>query len=308
MLLFLLILIPAVLVLGGSYYGYKLSFYYKDPLESPYKYVRTGQTEKVSERLDKLIKAYDEEPYEAVSICSHDGLRLSGKYYHYCGNAPLEIFFHGYKGSAIRDFCGQWQTAKELGHNVLLVDQRCHGGSEGHSISFGILEREDCLCWIKYACERFGDTAIILSGVSMGAATVLMAAGMDLPENVKCAVADCPFDAPSNIIKKVLEKDMGMPVKLLYPLIRLGGRLYGGFDLEAASPIEALKKTKLPILLIHGDEDNFVPCSMSQKLHAAAPEKTEMHIINGSGHALNYVTAPEQYSMTVKAFIGKHMN
>ena len=195
--------------------------------------------------------------------------------------------------------------AKSAGHNVLLINQRCHGGSEGHTITFGILERRDVLGWIRYACDRFGNVPILLSGISMGAATVLMVSGMELPDNVKGIIADCPYDAPSNIIRKVLGQDMGMPVKVVYPLIRMGGMLYGKFNLNADSPVEAVKKATVPILLIHGDDDRFVPYSMSCNIYAAAPEKIEFHTIPGAGHALNYVKDPEGYSRIVNSFYEK---
>jgi fermentation-respiration switch protein FrsA (DUF1100 family) len=143
---------------------------------------------------------------------------------------------------------------------------------------------------------------MLLNGVSMGAATVLMVSGMELPENIKGIIADCPYDAPSNIIKKVLGQDMGMPVKVVYPLIRMGGILYGKFNLNADSPVEAVKRSNVPILLIHGDDDRFVPHPMSCSIAAAAPETIEFHTIAGAAHAMNYVTDPESYRAIVTAF------
>ena len=141
------------------------------------------------------------------TITSHDGLKLTGRYYHVSDGGPLEIQCHGYKGNPFVDFAGAWRIAKEAGRNVLLINQRCHGGSEGHTITFGILEKQDVMAWITYANNRFGKIPMLLNGVSMGAATVLMVAGMELPENVKGIIADCPYDAPANIIKKVLGQD-----------------------------------------------------------------------------------------------------
>ena len=252
----------------------------------------------------KMIRAY---PYKEYSLTSHDGLKLTGRYYQVCEGAPLEIQCHGYKGNALRDFSGAWQMAKAAGHNVLLINQRCHGGSEGHTITFGILERRDVMAWIRYANNRFGNVPTLLSGVSMGAATVLMVSGMDLPDNIKGIIADCPYDAPSNIIRKVLGQDMGMPVKLVYPLIRMGGRFYGKFNLDGDSPVEAVKRAEIPILLIHGDDDRFVPYDMSRNIHAAAPDKITFHTVPGAGHALNYVTDPEGYRQAFQAFIRKYM-
>ena len=301
----LILILLAILLSGFLYalhYGYKLAFQYTDPMASPYDYTDNEQTRKCKAVQDAVIADFLEVPFEEVSITSHDGLKLTGKYYHVCDGAPLEIQCHGYKGNALRDFSGSWQMAKAAGHNVLLINQRCHGGSEGHTITFGILERRDVLGWIDYASNRFGNVPILLSGVSMGAATVLMVSGMDLPKNVKGIIADCPYDAPSNIIKKVLGQDMGMPVKIVYPLIRMGGMLYGKFNLNADSPMNAVKKSAVPILLIHGDDDRFVPYEMGCNVHAAAPEKVEFHTITGAGHALNYVTDPEGYTKIVNDF------
>ena len=300
----MLILLAAVLAafLYALHFGYKLAFQYEDPLASPYNYPDTDQTRKVKPVLDPAIAAFLEAPYEDVSITSHDGLKLTGRYYHVCDGAPLEIQCHGYKGNPFVDFAGAWSIAKAAGRNVLLINQRCHGGSDGHTITFGILEKQDVMAWITYANNRFGRVPMLLNGVSMGAATVLMVSGMELPDNVKGIIADCPYDAPANIIKKVLGQDMGMPVKLVYPLIRLGGMLYGKFNLNADSPVEAVKRSQVPILLIHGDDDRFVPHPMSCNIAAAAPETIAFYTISGAAHAMNYVTDPEGYTAIVTAF------
>jgi pimeloyl-ACP methyl ester carboxylesterase len=306
LILFLLILLLAAF-LYALYFGYKLAFQYVDPMASPYDYTDDDQTRKIKPVQDKIIAEFLEVPYEEVSITSHDGLKLTGRYYHVADGAPLEIQCHGYKGNALRDFSGAWQIAKAAGRNVLLINQRCHGGSEGHTITFGILERRDVMGWIRYANQRFGNVPTLLSGVSMGAATVLMVSGMELPGNIRGIIADCPYDAPSNIIRKVLGQDMGMPVKVVYPLIRMGGMLYGKFNLNADSPTAAVQRSTVPILLIHGDDDRFVPYPMSCNIHAAAPETVEFHTIPGAGHALNYVTDPEGYTEIVNAFTAKYL-
>ena len=306
MIWFLLAAFLAV-VLFVLHYGYKLAFYYEDPQASPYAYPDDDQTRSVKAVLDAAIAEFEAEPFEEVTISSHDGLKLMGRYYHYADGAPLEIMCHGYKGNAIRDFCGSWRIAREDGRNVLLIDQRCHGKSEGRTITFGILERRDVQNWIRWANDRFGEVPVLISCVSMGAATVLMVSGMELPGNVKAVVADCPYDAPSNIIRKVLGQDMGMPVGVVYPLIRFGGILYGRFNLNGDSPLEAVQKTRLPILLIHGDDDRFVPYAMSVNLHAAARSRITFHTVPGAGHALNFAKDPETYARVIREFTGKHL-
>ena len=157
---------------------------------------------------------------------------------------------------------------------MILVDERGHGRSEGRVLSFGIKEQYDCLEWTKYATERFGeDTKIVLGGISMGAAIVLLAAGLDLPNTVKGILADCGYTSPKEIVQKV-SGDRGLPVKVMYPLARLGAKLFGHFDLEDGDTEEALRKCKVPVLFIHGEDDRLVPCEMSRRNYAAcASEK-----------------------------------
>lgn len=293
----------AAAVLYALYFGYKLAFYYEEPQEDPFQYHRDDQTKPLENTLDQALSDFLAVEYERVSIVSQDGLTLTGRYYSVAEGGPLMIQMHGYKGNAVRDFCGVWPVAMEHGCNVLLVDQRCHGESQGHTITFGIKEHLDCCSWVDYACSRFGAVPMVLMGVSMGAATVLMASGRELPGDVKGIVADCPYDTPANIIKKVLKVEMGLPVNLVYPLIRLGGILYGRFDLEAYSPMEAIVHSKVPILLIHGDADGFVPHEMSCRLKETAPEIVEFHTIPGSGHAMNQVTDPALYRSILEPFL-----
>ena len=134
-------------------------------------------------------------------ITSFDGLKLRGKYYECKKGAPLEILFHGYRGDGERDVSAGIERCFALDRNVIIVDQRASGTSEGNVITFGIKERFDCVKWAEFASEKFGaDTPIILSGVSMGASTVMMASKEKLPSNVKCVLADCGFTSPRDII------------------------------------------------------------------------------------------------------------
>jgi len=210
---------------------------------------------------------------------------------------------HGYRGTAIRDFCGGSRIAFELGHNLLIVDQRAHGESGGHTIAFGVEERLDCLDWLKYAVGRFGcDTPMALYGVSMGAATVLMASGLGLPENVKCIVADCPYSSPRAIISKVC-RDMRLPPGPAYWLVRMGAKLFGRVDLDGASAVDAVRQAGVPVMLIHGEADDFVPCSMSREIHGANPHKISLHTFPGAGHGLSYIEDRPRYEALVREFL-----
>ena len=179
--------------------------------------IKGEQYETYAEVIRRAVDRVLPVPYEEVCITSRDGLKLYGRYYHHKDDAPLGIFFHGYRSGPILDGNGGYLICERRGYNVLIVTQRAHGKSEGNVMTFGIKERLDCLDWISYANERFGaKTPIVLMGMSMGAATVLMAAGEDLPENVKGVIADSPFTAPSDIIRTVM-KDYKLPVRFMYP-------------------------------------------------------------------------------------------
>lgn len=247
----------------------------------------------------KQARAY---PYERVSTTSFDGLTLRGKYYELQKDGPIEILFHGYEGSSERDLCGGMQRCFALGRNALLVDHRGHGDSDGHVTSFGILERKDCLAWIDFVIQRFGkDVKIMIGGVSLGAATVLMAAGEQLPKNVVCALGDCSYSSPKEIIRKVV-KDMRLPPALVYPFIKLGAKLFGKFNLEETSPVQAMQTCKIPVIILHGDADTLVPCDMAERIFNACPTKKKLVMINGAGHGLAYPKDEQAYVQAVQDF------
>lgn len=222
-----------------------------------------------------------------VSIQSRDGLTLRGRYYETKKGAPLEILFHGYRGTSERDLSGGVYRCFALGRNALIVDHRGSGTSDGHVITFGVKESQDCLLWVDFVLKEIDPEAkIILTGISMGAATVMTASAMPLPKNVVGILADCGFTSAKAIIQKVM-KDMGIPGKVLYPFVRLGARLFGGFDPEATSPIAAMERCHLPIIFFHGDIDAYVPHAMSvQNFEACASEKKHLVTIQGAGHGL----------------------
>ncbi len=255
-----------------------------------------------ADKIHALINAVMKLKSEDVFVQSKDNLQLHGKLYFVSEEAPTEILFHGYRSFAERDFSGGLQLALSLGHNALLVDQRAHGQSQGKALSFGILERYDCMTWINYVQKRFGkDKRIILVGISMGAATVLMAGGLPLPENVAGIIADCGYSAPSEIIKKVA-KERHFPVWLVYPLIRLGGKIFGGFDIEEETAEKALKRCFVPVLLIHGEDDGFVPCEMSRLNYAACAGKKRLETFPGAEHGLSYLVDQERYQKIITEF------
>ena len=238
-----------------------------------------------------------------VEIVSYDGLRLVGKYYEQEKGSPIEIMFHGYKSTAERDLCGGMQRCFRVGRNALIVEQRACGASEGHVITFGAKESRDCLDWVNFVIKNIDENAeIIITGISMGAATVMTAVSMNLPKNVVGVLADCGFTSTKDIVKKVMEH-RGLPANLLYPFARLGAILFGGFDPDKRSPLKSMKECKLPIIFFHGDEDEYVPCYMSEEnYNACTSEKKRLVVTKGAGHGLCFVIDMVGYFREIDEF------
>ena len=290
-----------------SYLAYRKCFFAdRTKKRDPYSGIDKRGYKPYEARLRSLIDNIISIPYERVEIISRDGVKLCARYYHACDGAPLEIQCHGYRSTALRDFAGSGIAYKERPYNLLLIDQRSHGDSEGKVISFGIRERFDILDWIDYSIKRFGDDVkIVLYGISMGGATVLMAAGEPLPKNVRCVIADSPYSAPIDIIVKVA-REKGVFAPIIKPIVIFGAWLFGGFSIISSSPREAVGRATVPILIVHGDADTFVPDYMSDEILAANPSII-LRKFSGADHAASYLADTENYLALVDGFVDENL-
>ena len=295
--------VVVAIVLLITYWCYLMAFHAdRNVPQEEYPLPKGEIYEPFREKMIQWIKETREMPHEDVEITSFDGLKLRGRYFEFSPDAPVELMFHGYRGSSEQDLSGGVQRCFKVGHSALVVDQRACGRSEGKNITFGILESRDCHSWIEFARQHFGpERKLILCGISMGAATVLMAAGQDLPDNVIGVLADCGYTSPKEIIREVI-RQMKLPPKLCYPFVRLAARLFAGFDLEADSPLEAAARCKVPVILYHGESDDFVPCDMSRRNFEACNARKAFITIPGAGHGLAYGVQPERYLQTLREF------
>ncbi len=304
MIYILILCILLILILGGSFYAYRIAFFSskknRDQLPSTSSHVY----DPYRADMKRIFEQLQNHPFETVTVRSRDGLLLSGRYYHTKDGAPLDIGFHGYRSSPFTDFSGGSELSFSMGHNVLLVDQRAHGSSGGRTIAFGIQERYDVQSWVDFALERFGkDTKIILYGISMGATTVLMASELELPENVKGIIADCPYSSALDIILHVGRKTP-FPRWLIRPFAILGAKLFGGFDIRETTAAQAVEEAQVPILIIHGEADSFVPCQMSD-IVSHNPEKIQRVTVPGAEHGISYLVDTARYRQVVEAFMKK---
>ena len=296
-------------VLGAAgflslYLPYRIAF--RSPQKGQNDIYRLPPGEQYEPRADEMrgmIRRMAAEPCERVSIASRDGLKLRGRLYLRGGpEAPVVLCFHGWRATGLRYFSGGGLFLLGERHNVLLVDQRAQGDSEGRTMTFGVMERWDCLAWLEYIQNRPELRGpVTLYGVSMGAATVLLTSALPLPGNVRCIIADSPYSSPDAILGKV-SRDMGLPEKPALAMMRFGAALFGGFSFDGVNCMEAVKYTRVPILLIHGEEDRFVPLEMSREIAAANPEMIRLVTFPGAGHGLSYLTDTERYRHEVSEF------
>lgn len=305
MILFLILFSVCILFLIALYLIYHLFFLH--PMKKrpdPHNIPAGPLYDDYRESMLQVVKDMETSPHMWLQVTSHDGLRLYARLYgDFSSEKPVVLFFHGYRGRAEWDGYGMYRICKKLGYPILMPDMRAHGKSEG-TISFGIREYRDVQLWIDEALRRFGHSSrFILAGVSMGATSVLLAAGnSSLPDNVIGIVSDCAFSHPSGLLRPIYEEKK-LPAKLLFRVMRLSARLFGGFRLDETVAIEAVTKLSVPVLFLHGTKDKIVPVSMCDELYEACSGPKRKLILTGADHANSAMAFPEAYEAAVLGFL-----
>ena len=247
---------------------------------------------------------------EHITIRSRDGLTLHGDFLpaEYQSN-KLAICGHGYTGCGLKDCVSIAVFFHRMGYNCLIVDHRAHGKSEGDYVGFGILDRFDMKAWIDCMEKRFeGNAEIVLYGVSMGATIAVMTAGLtSLSPSVKAVVADCAFTSPYDVFAHILKRDYHLPP---FPIMNINDmmcRRKAGYGFRDYSTLDAVQATGVPILFIHGKDDDFVPVWMSEKNYKMCRSPKDILIVDNAAHAASYYENKEAYEAKVKGFLEKYV-
>ena len=251
-----------------------------------------------------------QQPIEEIDITARDGIRLRG--YFLPSEEPtdrLVIGLHGYTSEGLGSFASHARFFHDQGFDVLILDLRAHGKSEGDYIGFGVLDRFDCLDWISYVEKRFdSQKRILLHGTSMGAATALMTLGFEeLPDSVKGVVSDCAYTSPYDVFSHILKRDYHLPP---FPIMNINNamcRKKAGYGFSDYSTLTALKQTDRPVLFIHGEADNFVPVWMSRKNAEACVSPHDLVLIPNAGHGASYYENIPLYEEAELHFIAKYI-
>mgnify|MGYP002645866208 CR=1 FL=1 len=237
-----------------------------------------------------------------AEIKSRDGLTLTGHFLEHPEAERIVLMFHGWRGRWDIDGAALTQGLYEERCSILMVNQRAHETSGGKYIGFGVLERYDCLKWLEYLTENTHKLPIYLSGISMGASTVLMASGLDLPERVKGVIADCGFTTPYEMVSIFAEKFMKLKGSSMVEAVNYLCRKKAGYDLKEYSTLEAMKKCRVPVFFAHGTGDDFVPYEMTVQNYEACVSDKKLFTAEGAAHTGSYLSDPRRYMEELTAF------
>lgn len=244
---------------------------------------------------------------EVVSIKTFDGINLKGLYVRQKEQKShrYALIVHGYRAEP-RDMCNYAVYLMDKGWNVLLPGQRGHGWSEGNCVDMGTFACRDMVEWCSFIEKEDPEAKILLYGVSMGAATVMMASGQEnLPDNVVAAIEDCGYTSVWDQFAYSIGVQFNLPVHPMLDLASFICRLKNGYSFRDGSSVRALAKAKIPMLFIHGDKDTYVPYEMLEKNYAAKQGEKEILVVPGAIHATSCFAQPELYYSCVDAFIEK---
>ena len=269
-----------------------------------------GEDEKIIENNKKIAKENSEKWSEAiqqkqVEVKANDNITLRGtEYLKQEETNKWAIILHGYRSNP-SSVLTIGEHFSEKGYNVLIPSMRACADSEGEYVGMGWLDKEDLKCWINLIIEENKNAEIILHGSSMGAATVLMASGDELPANVKNIIADSGYTSVWDIFASEAKARFNLPEFPVLNMFQIVANRKAKYDIKEASSLEQVKKSKTPILFIHGDKDDFVPEYMCEKLYDATNCKKEKIIIHGAGHTDGKYREPEKYYNTIFDWISR---
>lgn len=295
---------------GGALYFFRKTVLRKKEVEGGSVHVATGtQWDLYIPLIGERKKWLAAQQTETLHITTPDGLKLSAIFLPAQEKTDKTILaVHGYQSRGRNDYSAIAPFYHNLGYNMLIVDNRAHGDSEGEYIGFGCLDSRDCLRWIDALQKRLGDGCrIFLHGISMGASTVMMLSGSPaLPACVRGMICDCGFTSAWEVFAHLLKKDYHLPVFPIMHLTSLYCKIRAGYGFRDCNALDSLRKTKVPALFIHGEKDNFVPTWMGREEYKACASKKKLLIVPGAGHAESYYAQTQDYEDAVRHFLEEY--
>lgn len=299
---YILLVLCLLIILAFLYYLVvgSIIFHYSLGKKTLKKRVRKKNLNKNLEKYQIDLCWWDKIPFEEVKIKSFDNLTLVGHYFGADSNKTV-CLVHGYSAN-YKEMHPYAQFFYQKGYNLLCVENRAHGASEGNVAGMGYLDRKDLLKWLEFLGA---ENDIVFFGLSMGASAVCALSGEKLPTSVKGIISDSAFDNAERELIHVLKR-FGIFKKLLLKHLKSYARRVHNFDLADADIVKCVKKASVPILYIHGKADAYVPFSNSQNLYNNTPKNLrELVLVDSADHAMSYVTLGVEYERKITNFFRK---
>ena len=301
------LLLLLLLVMSASLYAFLRGGTRRDRIElfKASTVVPSGRY-KYRDRMQLGVDWYESQPKTELHITSKDGLSLAAELIEAEKPVGLVVAVHGFRSWPAREFALIAKHLYEQGYTVLYPYMRAHRKSEGKYITFGVKERYDIAAWAQVLADRYPDLPLFLYGQSMGGATVILASGLDLPKKVRGVIADSAFYSPRDVIATALVHSYKLPVFPMLPAMDLWARIIAGYSITATTCKEALDRTDLPFLFIHGTEDELVPYQMGVQNYEQCHTEKQMLTVEGAAHCASYYVDPVRYISYLDGFLKKY--
>ena len=307
----LYILIPLLLLLlltmGASLYAFLRGSTRRDRTElfKASTVVPSGRY-KYRDRMQQGVDWYESQPKTELHLASRDGLSLTAELIEAEKPIGLVVAAHGFRSWPAREFALVARHLYEQGYTVLYPYMRAHRKSEGKYITFGVKERYDIAAWANLLAERYPNLPLFLYGQSMGGASVIMASGLALPANTRGVIADSAFHSPRDVIATALVQSYKVPVFPMLPAMDMWARIIAGYSLTDTTCKEALDRTSLPFLFIHGTADELVPYAMGIQNYEECHTEKELLTVEGAAHCASYYVDSARYISYLDGFLKKY--
>jgi len=272
-----------------------------------------GQWDRIAAQAKESRNKLLENSHETWEIRSHDGLTLRATYIPNPDNPHAKRVFlgiHSYYRNGLDEYAPYADFYFSRGFSLLLPDNRAHGASDGHVMGFGWGDRRDIVSWEKEAVKRLGeDIEILMHGISMGSAAVISASGeTDLPRQIVGMVADCGYTSALAEYACQTRAFAHVPPYPILWFLSVVCKLRAGWFLSENAPIKQIAKTKIPVLLIHGTADTFVPTRFAHEFYEACQSDKELLLVPDATHAVCHLLQPEMVEEAIDRLIDRSMN
>ena len=262
----------------------------------------TQRNDRLNNEIRSAAEALKECDASEVSITATDGTVLVGHWIPCESPKRIVVAMHGWRSTWFNDFGILAPFLKTSGCSILYAEQRGQNNSGGDCMGFGITERHDCARWIEWVTTREPTLPVYAMGISMGATTVLMASDLPLSERVRGIIADCGFTSPHAIWQHVGKHNLHLGFGIRENAVRTLCKTRWNGENGDRSAADSLSKTSLPVLFIHGSDDDFVPVTMTYENYKACVSPKRLLIVPGAGHAASYVTDRTAYERSLCDF------